>query len=157
MRDISVDAGQRVPLASTYKLLVAVAVLRAVDSGRLELTQRVRIPLNRTPGPTGIGAMRDAVSMSVRDLLLMALTVSDNAAADVLHDLAGDENIQGVALDLSLRSVEVRGRVRDFVSSIPRDLGVAAWTFRPRLRILRLFRSCPPLIRAGRRPAPCGI
>lgn len=125
MRGISVDAGQRVPLASTYKLLVAVAVLRAVDSGRLEPTQRIRVPVNRTPGPTGIGAMRDAVSMSVRDLLLLALTVSDNAAADVLHDLAGDDNIQGVALDLSLRSVEVRGRVRDFVSSIPRDLGVA--------------------------------
>lgn len=125
-REIGVDAGHRVPLASTVKLLVAVAVLRAVDAGRLDAAQRVRVRADRTPGPTGLGAMRDPVSMSVRDLLLLMLTVSDNAAADVLHDLAGDENVQGVASDLSLRSVEVHGRVRDFVTSIPHDLGVAA-------------------------------
>jgi len=124
LREIDVDAGHRVPLASTYKLLVAVAVSRACDSGRLSPKQRVRLGARRTPGPTGLAAMRDPITMTVRDLQQLMIAVSDNAACDVLHDLAGDENVQAVADDLGLRSITVRGRVRDFVASIPRDLGV---------------------------------
>jgi len=122
--ELDLDGGQRVPLASTYKLLVAVAVLRACDTGHLALRQRIRVGARRTPGPTGLGAMRDPVSASVRDLLLMMLTVSDNAAADVLHQLVGDDGVQAVADDLGMRSTTVRGRVRDFVLSVPADLGV---------------------------------
>jgi beta-lactamase class A len=123
-REVDVDAGHRVPLASVFKLLVAVAVAREIDAGRLQATSRVRVGARRTAGPTGLAAMRDPVAMSVRDLVLLMLTVSDNAACDVLYDLVGSDAVAAVPSALGLRATTVRGAARDFLGSIPTDLGV---------------------------------
>ena len=68
--------------------------------------------------------MRDPVAMSVRDLVLLMLTVSDNAACDVLYDLVGSDAVAAVPSALGLRATTVRGAARDFLGSIPTDLGV---------------------------------
>jgi beta-lactamase class A len=122
--EVDVDAGHRVPLASMFKLLVAVAVAREIDAGRLEATARVRVGARRTAGPTGLGAMRDPVAISVRDLVLLMLTVSDNAACDALYDLVGADTVAAVPTALGLRGTTVRGAARDFLGSIPADLEV---------------------------------
>lgn len=76
------------------KIQVAVAVERAISAAMLDGAEaRVLTPERRTPGPTGISLMRDEVIMSVRDLAVAMLTISDNVATDELINLAGLEAI----------------------------------------------------------------
>jgi beta-lactamase class A len=124
-RAVELDGGLAVPLASTFKLHVALAVLHAIDAGTLEATEPLRIGPGRTSGPTGLAAMRDPVRMSVRDLLYLMLAVSDNAACDVLYDRVGAEAVDGVVAALGLRSTVIRGCCRDLTRSMVEDTGAA--------------------------------
>jgi beta-lactamase class A len=82
-------AGGDEPLvaASVFKVAVALEVFTQAAGGRLDPRERVRVsPERATPGPTGLSVFADEAEMSVRDLALMMLTVSDNAATDILID-----------------------------------------------------------------------
>ncbi|MHB2022557.1 MAG: serine hydrolase [Mycobacteriales bacterium] len=77
--------------ASVVKVQIALTVLEAIDQGRLDGAARVTLqPASRTPGPVGISLMADAVEMSIRDLLIPMITISDNVAADALLNAVGD-------------------------------------------------------------------
>jgi beta-lactamase class A len=124
-RAVELDGGLAVPLASTFKLHVALAVLRAIDAGALEAGETVHVGARRTAGPTGLAAMRDPVRMSVRDLLYLMLAVSDNAACDALYDRVGADAVDGVVEALGLRSTVIRGCCRDFTRSMAEETGAA--------------------------------
>lgn len=111
--EVGVDADVPVPMASVYKVLLAVAWARLVADGELDARARVTVPAqNRTPGPTGLSVMDDEATLSQRDLVTSMLTVSDNAAADVLLDLVGLERVRAVVEDAGLSSTTVFGGVR---------------------------------------------
>lgn len=84
---VEVDADGAVLMGSVYKVPLTVAYCRQVDAGVLDPLRRITLPpLDRLPGPTGISQLSDEVSMSLRDLVVMMMSISDNAAADaVLH------------------------------------------------------------------------
>lgn len=120
--EVSYDADELVPLASVYKLIVLVTFARAVDSGDIDPRAFTTLqPRRRTRGPTGIAAMRDAVTVSWRDAVTSMITVSDNAAADaVLSALGRRRTAQTIdALGLDRTTViddsrsQLRGLLRD--------------------------------------------
>ncbi len=79
-----------VPLASVVKVPLALAVLERVADGSLDPAHQVTIdPATASYGPTGVAVFRHPATLAVGDLLYQALTVSDNACADVLIDLVG--------------------------------------------------------------------
>ncbi len=87
-----VDGRGRYPQQSVVKVWVALAVMDAVDHGRLRLDQTVRLTsADRSvfyqPLGSRIGA--HGYSTTVYDLLRRALTESDNTANDKLMELAG--------------------------------------------------------------------
>lgn len=80
------------PMASTYKLPIAVAVLSEVDAGRLTLAQPVRLlPQDMNPGVSALGERHPegGVDVSVGELLSGMLITSDNSACDALLRLLG--------------------------------------------------------------------
>jgi len=93
------------PMASTFKIAVAGAVLRRVDDGLLSLDDMLDIEPEMRVGSDGIDAMLPypGVSVSVRNLLEVALTQSDNTATDVLMEKVGG----APAVTAWLRSVGV--------------------------------------------------
>lgn len=100
---VTIDADEAVLMGSVYKMPLAVAYCRQVDAGVLDPRQRVVLsPQDRLPGPTGISQLSDEVSMSLRDLVVMMMSISDNAAADaVLHHVgaaAFDDACQALGL-----------------------------------------------------------
>ncbi|MGI5351337.1 serine hydrolase [Streptomyces sp. CA-250714] len=100
---VSVDADEATLMGSVYKVPLMVAYCRQVDAGALDPRQPVTLPPgDRLPGPTGISQLRDEVTMSLRDLIVMMMTISDNAAADaVLHHVgaaAFDETCRDLGL-----------------------------------------------------------
>lgn len=87
-------ADEPVPIASLYKIVLALVWADDVDCGRRDPRARLRLGVGgRTPGPTGLSVLLDEVQVSERDLVRLMLTLSDNAAADHLLDLVGVEMV----------------------------------------------------------------
>lgn len=79
------------PMASTYKIAIAGAVLAKVDSGTLGLGALVDVPDGmKLDGDVIASRLRHpGVRLSVSNLLELMLTESDNTATDVLMEVAG--------------------------------------------------------------------
>ncbi|MEU6827231.1 serine hydrolase [Nocardia beijingensis] len=120
--EISVGGDERVVLASVYKLPLFVAFCRHVDAGRIDPATRLTVvPSDCTPGPTGIAVLRDPVTMSLRDLATSMMTVSDNAAADVLLGATGLGAVESLLEDLGLERTRIVGGTADLHRSLVRD------------------------------------
>jgi beta-lactamase class A len=123
-REVDVGADVPVVMASAYKVLVLVAFCRAVDAGELDPREQVTVPPDRrTPGPTGISALADPVTMSWRDLASSMITVSDNAAADVVHARVGRGRVAALPAELGLTGTRVRGGTADAYAGLVADTG----------------------------------
>lgn len=91
-RSVAVNADRAFPMASTMKVPVAVHILKLVDEGRLSLQQQVTLGQDdvypEMGGPMDLHLSAGS-AISVRDLLHMMITVSDNNATDILVRLGG--------------------------------------------------------------------
>ncbi|WP_084535059.1 serine hydrolase [Nocardia yamanashiensis] len=120
--EISVDGHARVVTASVYKLALFLAFCRDIDSGRLDPTTRLTVdPTTCTPGPTGLAALRDPVTLSLRDLAASMMTVSDSAAADILLGEIGLPAIDSLLTGLGLTETRVIGGTADMHRTLVRD------------------------------------
>jgi beta-lactamase class A len=80
--------------ASVVKVPIALEFYAQADSGALDPTRAVVIDsTNRTSGPTGVARFQDPASISLRDLALLMLTISDNAATQVIEGAVGLESV----------------------------------------------------------------
>jgi beta-lactamase class A len=121
---VAVGADTPVSTASVHKLCLAVTVQRLADAGRLDPAAQVEVPAQgRTPGPTGLSMLRDPVRVSVRDLLALALTISDNAAADLLYERVGLDAVNTAMAELGLRRTVAEHRTRDLIAAVAEDCG----------------------------------
>ena len=80
------------PMASTYKVPIAVQLLHRVDEGELPLDKRVEIePQHLAPGSGMITTLLDdpGVSISLHNLVELMLLISDNSATDLVLAEAG--------------------------------------------------------------------
>jgi beta-lactamase class A len=111
--------------ASTYKVPVLLELACQYDEGLLEPTQRVRIPAtNRCLGPTGISAMLDDVEMSLRDLSLLMIQVSDNTATDVLQELVTTARVNERLAALGQKSTVIRGDCAALLGELLVEFGI---------------------------------
>ena len=123
-RDVAVGADEPVVLASVFKVPLLVAFHRQAAAGVLDPAEQVTLrPDDRTAGPTGVSALLDEVRMSLRDLTCLMITVSDNAAADVVMDRVGLDAVNATAADLGLRHTVIEGNGRDLHESLLADAG----------------------------------
>lgn len=126
-RDVAVGADEPVVLASVFKVPLLVAFHRQAAAGVLDPTEQVTLrPDDRTAGPTGVSALLDEVRMSLRDLTCLMITVSDNAAADVVMDRVGLEAVNATAADLGLRDTVIEGNGRDLHETLLADAGAGS-------------------------------
>jgi beta-lactamase class A len=88
---LSLNESEMFPMASTFKIAVAGAVLARVDAGGLSLEQMVAVDPALVLSSEGIAEVFPfpGVSASVRNLIESMLTRSDNTATNVLVALAG--------------------------------------------------------------------
>ena len=91
-RTISLRGSEAFPMASGFKLPVAVRILSLVDDGKLTLDQMVSLaPPDLHPGSGRLTELffHPGVSLSIENLLELAIVISDNTAADILLREAG--------------------------------------------------------------------
>lgn len=127
-QEVGVAADQPVVAASVIKVLVAVEVERQIASGRLDPSQRVRLSAQaRTPGPVGFSLYSDDVEVSLRDLLVPMLTISDNVATDALLAQVGIASCNATAAALGLAGTVIVDDLRTMIDSIGQAAGFSGW------------------------------
>lgn len=127
--EVGHGADEPQPIASIFKVPLLVELCRQADAGLLDLTSRVTVPAGfRVSGPTGISAMLDDVTISLRDLAYLMIAVSDNTSADTLLDLVGCEAVNAMLESFGLRRTQVVYGAGETNASMGRDAG-HAWPF----------------------------
>jgi beta-lactamase class A len=120
----SLNSSAQLPMMSVYKLPIAVAVLHAVETGKLSLAQTLHFVPSDLIAPTGYSPLRDqhphgAVHMTVEELLRRSIVDSDNVASDVLLRAIGGPS----AAQQYLASIVIYGiQIRDYEGDQDRNL-----------------------------------
>jgi beta-lactamase class A len=121
--EVGVEPDQPVVLASVFKVPVAVELARQFEAGILQPTERVRVAADgRTGGGTGLSALVDEVEMSLRDLAQLMISVSDNAATDVVMARTGLDAVNTAMQALGLRDTVLLGDCAFLLSRLAEDL-----------------------------------
>ena len=116
-----------VPIASMYKVLLALEVAEAFHDGRLAPQQEVRVTGEQhCPGGLGLNQFANPVTLSLHDVLYLSLAWSDNTASDLLLDRVGLEAVHGRADLLGLSTLIVPGGCRRLLRDAGEDLGYAS-------------------------------
>jgi beta-lactamase class A len=114
--------------ASVMKIQVALTIENAIGAGAIDGSeQRVLTLERRTPGPGGISLMQDEVSMSVRDLVVSMLTISDNVATDELLAVAGLERVNRTTDELGLVRTRITSTLRDMLDGMAAEVGFPSY------------------------------
>jgi beta-lactamase class A len=83
--ELAFNARERFAMCSTFKLMLAAAILKRVEAGTLSLDDKLPVrDEDMVPYAPITSAHVAEGSMTVRDLCAAAVTVSDNAAANIL-------------------------------------------------------------------------
>ncbi|MGA9771804.1 MAG: class A beta-lactamase [Blastocatellia bacterium] len=91
-RRVSLNGSDRFPMASTFKVPIAVQLLTRIDAGEVKLDQMIEIRQSDLhPGSGTLSELfnKGGLALSVRNLMELMLLISDNSATDVLLKVAG--------------------------------------------------------------------
>ncbi|MGW4642174.1 serine hydrolase [Sphaerisporangium sp. NPDC004334] len=121
---VGVGADDPVVLASVFKLPLLVEFYRQAEAGVLDPALPCRVePGERTAGGTGLAAMIDGATLSLRDLAYLMIAVSDNAAADVVARHVGLEAVNAMLARFGLPGTFVEHDCRGMLAALEADLG----------------------------------
>jgi beta-lactamase class A len=107
-RHISLNETTRFPMASSFKVPIAVQILSRVDRNEIRLDQMVTLePHDLHPGSGTLSNLfkQPGVSLSVRNLMELMLLISDNSATDIVLRLAGGPE----AVTTKMRELGING------------------------------------------------
>jgi beta-lactamase class A len=119
-RTVALRGAEAFPMASAFKLPVAVQILSLVDDGRLTLDKMV--PLAAPDLHPGSGRLTElffhpGVSLSIANLLELAIVISDNTAADILlREAGGPAAVTAKMRSLALPGIRVDRSTALFIS-----------------------------------------
>jgi beta-lactamase class A len=107
-RELFLNGTEPFPMASTYKVPIAVQMLTKVDRGAARLDSMITVaPSDLHPGSGTLTNLFDdpGVALSLRNLMELMLLISDNSATDMVLKAAGG----GKAVNERLAALGVQG------------------------------------------------
>ncbi len=107
-RRVALRGNERFPMASTFKVPVAVELLRRVDAGEVSLDEMATLrPQDLHPGSGTVTSLfnKPGVALSMRNLLELMLLISDNSATDLVLSRAGG----GAAVTARMKTLGIEG------------------------------------------------
>ena len=122
---LDVRAQETFPQASSIKLTVLYELYRQAEEGRIDLGEVVRPPLPRVGGGGVLQQLGDNVSLSWRDLAVLMMGWSDNAASNVLIERVGMDAVNRRLDSLELRATRLRRKMMDLEAARRGDENVS--------------------------------
>ena len=123
-RGASLNGGQRFPMASVYKLPIALALLDAADRGQVDLTEEILITeADQVPGVSRLWKGAD-VKLTFGRLLEHMVGDSNNTASDlILRRLGGPRAVTSYLERVGLGTIRVDRSHRERVADTPPPAG----------------------------------
>ncbi|HZA35756.1 MAG TPA: serine hydrolase [Vicinamibacterales bacterium] len=113
-REFALDADARVRTASTIKLPILCALESLVALGRVRWDERIRLrPEDKVTGSGVLGSLEDGTDLTIRNLAILMIIVSDNTATNLITDRitadAVNEYLDSIGLTTTRYNRKVRG------------------------------------------------
>ena len=106
--DLLVNADALYPTAGIFKVPVMVEVFRQARAGRFELNDSMTLKAADKTLTSGVlPHLQDGLRLSIRDLIMLMIIVSDNTATTMLLNLVGCDNVTTGMHALGLSSIHV--------------------------------------------------
>ena len=124
--NLSVNGCEVFPTASTIKIHVLTELLAKAERGELDLTENIRVTSDlHVPGSGVLASMENEVTMSVLDIAILMITVSDNTATNMCIDMAGINDTNSLLDDLGLKATRLRRKMQDKAAVARNDENVS--------------------------------
>lgn len=107
------DAERQLPSASTIKILIMIEAFRSYLLGKLDLDRKVSVSSMQKVDFSIISCMNTDF-YTIRDLITLMMTISDNTATNIMIDILGQENINNTAESLGLKGTVLQRKMMDF-------------------------------------------
>jgi len=113
-RTLSAHQDVQLPSYSTIKVLLAAAFWRMVARGEVDEAQEYCFEPGGCVGGSGVlRGLRHAATLSLSDVLHLALVVSDNDATNVIAEVVGFDRVNALADELGLTQTRMRRFMMD--------------------------------------------
>lgn len=123
---VDINAGEVLPTASTIKIAILAHLLELAEQGAVDLDRRVVVDAShRVPGSGVLAYFDDPVELTVRDVAVLMIDVSDNTATNLCIDWATMEGVNGMLRRLSLGTTTLRRKMQDGAAIARGDENVA--------------------------------
>jgi beta-lactamase class A len=127
-QEVAVAAELPAVAASVFKVCVALEAETQFAEGRLDPRERLTLAASRrTPGPVGFSLYRDDITVSLQDLVVPMLTISDNVATDTLLERLGIDAVNAGCARLGLTGTVIAADLRTAIDSIGIAGGFSSW------------------------------
>lgn len=124
--------------ASAIKIPILMEVYKQANDKKFALTDMKRLlPVNTVGGSGVLNIMIDPVTLSVRNLCILMIALSDNSATNTLIDLVGMENINQTMQSLGLKNTLVQRKMIDQKASLRNEENIS--TPAEAIKILKLL------------------
>jgi len=111
--EVMIGADEPVPLASVVKVPALVEAFRQIGAGQICLDDRWSLTSKvKTVGSGVLYLLDDGLALSVRDILLLMITISDNTATDMLLNRLGVASIDACMRNIGLPGISVKHTIR---------------------------------------------
>ena len=120
--DISINGNEIFPTASIIKIHILTYLLKMAESGSIDINKRISVDKNEFTGGTGIlKYLKGKPDLTLRDIAVLMIMLSDNTATNICIDLLGIENINSFILDMDLSLTKLNRRMMDEKAIIKGD------------------------------------
>lgn len=111
--DFGVEPDSKVRTASTIKLPILCALESLVARGTVEWNERIRVtPGSKVSGSGVLASLEDGTEMSVRNLAILMIIVSDNTATNLLLDRITPDRVNEYLDAIELRTTRSLRKIR---------------------------------------------
>jgi beta-lactamase class A len=114
--EASINGDVLFPTASVFKVPVLVELYRQVDSGKMDLDEKVvLLEKDMVPGSGILKELSEGLVLSNRDLINLMMILSDNTATDLITEKVGLENVNAMLGDLGFEKTKIVANCRDIL------------------------------------------
>lgn len=116
---LSINETEYFPMASTFKLPLAIFCLTKVDQKQLSLHQMIEIMPSHICGGSGIMVKHldlPGATFSLQNLIRLMMEASDNSATDIILDLCGGaKSLNRWLAEIGIEEISVKSTCRELV------------------------------------------
>lgn len=112
--DFMINADQVFPQGSAIKIPILITVYRQAEAGRFALSDRRSLTDAVKVGGSGLlQRLGTGSELTIYDLCVLMITISDNTATNMLIDLVGMERVNETMTDLGLQKTRLQRTMMD--------------------------------------------